>query len=100
MRVVRCTLPEGGAITVQGLDFGRTFRGGDLVDLDALAAPASGARAAQSWGDALGHHADEAFTPDVDAQLDATIPARPEPGEMTGPLGPAVRPLAAPANEE
>lgn len=48
---VICTLPEGGSITVQFAETGRTFRRGDTVDLDALAPNG------QPWRDALGDHA-------------------------------------------
>lgn len=45
-----CTLPEGGSISVQFAETGRTFRQGDAVDLDAAAAPGV------TWREALGHH--------------------------------------------
>ncbi len=97
MRLMRCTLPPGATITVQGPEVGRTFRGSDTVDMDATAVPASGDRPAQTWADALGHHVDDAF--EVAAELDPSQPSNLMPGETTGPLGPAVR-LLAPAHEE
>lgn len=47
-----CTLPLGGTVTVQLGETGRTFIGGDTVDLSAEAAPGL------TWRDALGFHAD------------------------------------------
>lgn len=91
MRLMRCTLPEGAAIAVQGPEVGRMFRRGDTVDLDAIAVPISGDRPAHTWGEALGHHVDEAFG--LAAELDPTLQSQVEPGELTGPLGSAVRPL-------
>jgi hypothetical protein len=52
---VICTLPEGGVVTVQFAESGRSFRRGDRVDLDAIAAPGV------TWREALGAHADAAF---------------------------------------
>jgi hypothetical protein len=61
MRMALCRLPADGAIVVQMLDRSRVFRGGDRVDLEAIAAPAREDRAALTWGDVLGHHVDEHF---------------------------------------
>jgi hypothetical protein len=63
VRRVKCVLPEGATIAVHLAETGRMFRGGDEVDLEAIAAPAAGDRPALTWGDALGSHAATAFEP-------------------------------------
>lgn len=72
MRLAVCTLPEGGVITTYTGETGRSFRAGDVVDLDAVAMPADGDRPAVTWADALGEHVEhfastepETFTPDT-----------------------------------
>lgn len=52
----RCQLPAGARIAVQLAETGRTFVDGDLVDLDAAAAPGL------TWRQALGDHV-KAFVP-------------------------------------
>lgn len=61
-----CTLPEGGSITVNIGDSTRTFRGGDRIDLGAVAVPATGSRPAESWRDVLIEHA-ASFAPEAPA---------------------------------
>ena len=51
-----CRLAEGASVTVHVDETGRTFRSGDLVDLEAVAAPARGDRPAFTWRDVLGEH--------------------------------------------
>lgn len=56
MRRALCQLLDPGTVTVQMRDSARTFRGGDLVDLDAVAVPATADRPAATWADVLGDH--------------------------------------------
>jgi hypothetical protein len=84
MKTFICTLPPGGSITVGIGDTGRTFRGGDAVDLEAIAVPASKDRPAETWRQVLGEHA-SAFTESADPQTfwqgDASPAADTEQGE-------------------
>lgn len=69
MRMVRCALPEGGAVTVGAGEQTRMFRGGDLADLDQVIAPTCGDRPALTLEEALGPHVQH-FAPAVDASID------------------------------
>ncbi len=56
-----CTL---AIVTVAFAEGGRTFRAGDVVDLDAMATPA------QTWADALGKHAATFVPEDEDPETE------------------------------
>lgn len=57
MRLMICTLPERGTISVDAGHYRRTFVGGDVVDVDKVLAPG------YTLADALGHHLDDHFAP-------------------------------------
>lgn len=73
MRRAICRLPEGGTITAQIDETGRTFRAGDVVDLDAIAVPARAGRQPETWEDVLGAHAGHHFELEPAVQTSARL---------------------------
>lgn len=76
-----CVLPPGGSITVGIGDSGRTFRGGDRIDLDAIAVPARENRPAETWRDVLGEHLAAFLDEAPDASLGLNPPHAVIPGQ-------------------